>query len=76
MRLTSDATVYDYSTGEPLPGRAEERLVGASADEETGTGAVYAYLDREGVWTYLAADEVETARREWGVEPRIVYLEE
>lgn len=44
--------VYDYQSGTKLQGRPSRNLVAESLAETTGTGAVYAYRDKRGVWQY------------------------
>mgnify|MGYP001587254345 CR=1 FL=1 len=58
-KMTADGCVYDYQTGVALPGRPSDALAAASAAEHSGTGAVGAYRDADGVWQYLRADEID-----------------
>lgn len=52
------ATVKNYNTGETLEGTASEGLIEASESEGSGTGAVPAYRDDDGVWHYVPPAEV------------------
>jgi hypothetical protein len=48
--------VVNYQTGDTLPGAASAALTAASLKEteRSGTGAVSAYRDTNGVWQHLA----------------------
>lgn len=68
----SDTRVFDYRTGERLPGHATRRLQRASA--KAPAGAVGAFYDR-GWWTPVRESEIDYYRRTLGIEVMIVYTE-
>ena len=67
-------TVMDYETGSTLSGEASEELIAASREEHSGTGAVAAYCDDDGVWQHVPDSQVSAYERR-GEAVRTVYVE-
>jgi hypothetical protein len=63
----------DYQTGEALHGEPSHTLVEESLKEQSGTGAVYAYLDGD-VWQYVPASQ-ESRMRARGSDVRTVWVQ-
>ncbi len=70
-------TVCDYKSGDRLKGAASEELVEASDEEtqRTGTGAVLAYRDDDGIWQHVPCDQEDFYRRTRGEDVVTVYVE-
>jgi hypothetical protein len=67
--------VCNYQTGSALEGEPSEALIEASAAESSGTGAVCAYRDADGVWQYVPEDEEDFYRRVRGEDVRVVWVQ-
>lgn len=72
----TDYRVMSYKTGNRLKGAPSDKLVEESfADQERrGTGAVYAYQDRDGVWQYVKPSDEDRIRRQ-GYDVITVWVE-
>lgn len=66
--------VYDYDTGEPIPGAPTPELVEASL-AAMPTGAVNAYFEG-GLWHYVPASQVDLHDRFLNHKVRMVYIED
>lgn len=67
--MTITYSVHNYQTGAALTGDPSDELVEASLAERSGTGAVGAYRDTNGVWQCLREDEMSAY-----AHARVVYV--
>lgn len=67
--------IRKYTDGTALRGTASRELLEASEAEGSGTGAVPAYRDSDGVWQYVEPSNVEHYVRNLKEDVVIVYVE-
>ena len=67
--------VYDYTTGNVLPGRVSAELTRASR-QVPHTGVVAAYRDERGIWQYVPDQDVEHFRKNLRLDVQNVYVDE
>lgn len=56
-------TVMSYDDGRVLDGTPTAELARESESEPSGTGAVPAYCDADGVWCYVPPSQVDYVRK-------------